>query len=77
MRSWIGSHFHDYSDFYGVAFSAIFNRVTRIHHILKYYNFYTCNGSIHKYSNEISVVYSVCSTCHHCIESIRVLITGI
>ena len=25
---------------------------------------------------QISVVYSVCSTCHHCIGSIRVLITG-
>ena len=31
---------------------------------------------IHKYCNEISVAYSVCSTCHHCIGSIRVLITG-
>ena len=27
---WIGSHFHDSIDFYGVAFSAIFNRVTRM-----------------------------------------------
>ena len=26
--------------------------------------------------NGINVVYSVCSTCHHCIGSIRVLITG-
>ena len=30
MCRWIGSHFHDYSDFYGVAFSAIFNRVNRM-----------------------------------------------
>ena len=27
--SWIGSHLHDSIDFYGVAFLAIFNRVTR------------------------------------------------
>ena len=27
---WIGSHFHDCIDFYGVVFSAIFNRVTRM-----------------------------------------------
>ena len=27
--SWIGSHLHDSIDFYGGAFSAIFNRVTR------------------------------------------------
>ena len=26
----LGSHFHDCIDFYGVAFSAIFNRVTRM-----------------------------------------------
>ena len=28
MCRWIGSHFHDCINFYGVAFSAIFNRVT-------------------------------------------------
>ena len=27
MCRWIGPHFHDCIDFYGVAFSAIFNRV--------------------------------------------------
>ena len=27
---WIGSHFHDCIDFYGVAFLAVFNRVTRM-----------------------------------------------
>ena len=27
---WIASHFHDCIDFYGVAFSAIFNRVTKM-----------------------------------------------
>ena len=27
---WIRSHFHDCIDFYGVVFSAIFNRVTRM-----------------------------------------------
>ena len=38
---------------------------------------YKCQfHSIHKYCNEISAVYSVCSTCHHCVGSIRVLITG-
>ena len=30
----------------------------------------------HKSCNEIRVVYSTCSTCHHCIGPIRVLITG-
>ena len=30
MCRWIGPHFHDCIDFYGVAFSAIFNRVTRM-----------------------------------------------
>ena len=30
VNRWIGTHFHDYIDFYGVAFSAIFNRVTRM-----------------------------------------------
>ena len=32
MCPWIGSHFHDCIDFYGVAFAfpAIFNRVTRM-----------------------------------------------
>ena len=30
MCRWIGSHFHDCIDFYGVAFSAIFNRVTKV-----------------------------------------------
>ena len=30
MCCWIGPHFHDCIDFYGVAFSAIFNRVTRM-----------------------------------------------
>ena len=30
MCLWIGSHFHGSIDFYGVAFSAIFNRVTRM-----------------------------------------------
>ena len=30
MCRWIGSHFHDCIDVYGVAFSATFNRVTRI-----------------------------------------------
>ena len=30
----------------------------------------------HRSCNEISVVYFVCSSCHHCIGSIRVLITG-
>ena len=28
MCRWIGSHFHDCINFYGVAFSAIFNRDT-------------------------------------------------
>ena len=38
---------------------------------------YECQvHGIHKSCHEISVVYSVCSTCHHCIGSIRVLITG-
>ena len=27
---WMGSHFHDSTDFHGVAFSNIFNRVTRM-----------------------------------------------
>ena len=31
---------------------------------------------IYMQSNDISVVYSVCSTCHHCLGSIMVLITG-
>ena len=30
MCRWIGSHFHDCIDFYGVAISAIFSRVTRM-----------------------------------------------
>ena len=30
MCRWIGSHFHDCIDFYGVAISAIFSRVTRV-----------------------------------------------
>ena len=30
VNRWIGTHFHEYIDFYGVAFSAIFNRVTRM-----------------------------------------------
>ena len=30
MCRWIGPPFHDCIDFYGVAFSAIFNRVTRM-----------------------------------------------
>ena len=30
MCRWIGPHFHDCIDFNGVAFSAIFNRVTRM-----------------------------------------------
>ena len=38
---------------------------------------YECQvHGIHKYSKEISVVYSVCSACHHCIGLIRFLITG-
>ena len=27
---WIGSHFHDCIDFYGIAFSDIFNRFSRM-----------------------------------------------
>ena len=30
MCRWIGSNFNDCLDFYGVAFSAIFSRVTRM-----------------------------------------------
>ena len=30
MCRWIGSHFHDCIDFYGVAFSDNFNRVSRM-----------------------------------------------
>ena len=30
MCRWIGSHFHDCINFYDVAFSAIFSRVTRM-----------------------------------------------
>ena len=30
MCRWIGSHFHERIDFYGVAFSAIFNIATRM-----------------------------------------------
>ena len=30
MCRWIGLHFHDCNDFYDVAFSAIFSRVTRM-----------------------------------------------
>ena len=38
---------------------------------------YECQvHGIHKYSKEISVVYSGCSACHHCIGLIRFLITG-
>ena len=30
MCRWMGSHFHDSTDYNGVAFSSIFNRVTRM-----------------------------------------------
>ena len=30
MCRWMGSHFHDLTDYNGVAFSSIFNRVTRM-----------------------------------------------
>ena len=30
MCHWMGSHFHDSTDYNGVAFSGIFNRVTRM-----------------------------------------------
>ena len=29
MCRWMGSHFHDSTDYNGVAFSSIFNRVTK------------------------------------------------
>ena len=38
MCRWIGSHFHDCIDFYGVAFSAIFSRVTRINKRLSFHS---------------------------------------
>ena len=30
LLGWIESHFHDSTDYYGVSFSGIFNRVTRV-----------------------------------------------
>ena len=37
MCRWMGSHFHDWTDYNGVAFSSAFNRVTRILRVRKFW----------------------------------------
>ena len=51
MCRWIGSHFHDCIDFYGVAFSAIFSRVTRINKRLTFHS-----GLVQKRTNMGSLI---------------------
>ena len=51
MCRWIGSHFHDCIDFYGVAFSAIFSRVTRINKRLPFHS-----GLVQKRTNMGSLI---------------------
>ena len=51
MCRWIRSHFHDCIDFYGVAFSAIFSRVTRINKRLPFHS-----GLVQKRTNMGSLI---------------------